>query len=299
MVLPTYNVADYLRPAIESVFQQTYGNWELIVVDDGSTDGTPAFLDRLTDPRIRVLRQRHCGLPARLRNKGLATAQGDYVAFLDSDDIWCPDKLDIQLSALREHSECGWTYCLATRIDDGGEEIRTNSCAPAHPLKGWIVRELMTLEAVVATPTVLVRRDLLMAVGGFDETFSFCEDYDLWIRLAIASQVTIVPNTLAQVRNHQGSYTFGRFEVGESWVQLYEKLAVMLQDPTLRTLARGRRTASLIHLAHRYRWGGRYRQSLAAIWRSAPRGMAAVGWWSALLKGLIRSLLPGKSVRSP
>jgi GT2 family glycosyltransferase len=154
------------------------------------------------------------------------------------------------------------------------------------------VRDLMTIDAVVATPTVMARRDLLTSLGGFDDAFRFCEDYELWIRLALISQVRFVPEYLARVRSHADSYSRGRVEVWEGWVQLYDKLAATLQDPGLVALARSRRSESLIHLARRYRLAGRYRDSLGALWRAAPRGMAAGVWWVALVKGVIRPLVP-------
>src|SRR6266487_2699709 len=98
VIIPTFNREAYLREAIESVFAQTYSNWELIVADDGSTDGTRAYLASVTDRRTHVIELEHCGTPARLRNTALARAQGTYVAFLDSDDLWAPEKLELQIN---------------------------------------------------------------------------------------------------------------------------------------------------------------------------------------------------------
>ena len=294
VVLPTYNVEAYLRAAVQSVLGQTYANWELIVIDDGSTDETRAYLEGLTDDRVHVLRRAHCGNPARVRNDGLGAATGEYVAFLDSDDVWCPEKLATQLADLLEHPECGWSYTFTSRMDERGEELRIPPPRPVRPIAGWIMRGLMTFDAAVATPAVVARRDLLTSLGGFDETFFFCEDYEMWARLAMISQVTVVSKPLARVRSHGASYTFGRVEVWEAWVRLYGKLAVTLRDPTLSALARARRNDSLIHLASRYRLAGRYRESLGALWRAAPRGMTARRWWAALVKGVVRPLLPAR-----
>jgi glycosyltransferase involved in cell wall biosynthesis len=100
VVIPTYNCESYLRQAVQSVFDQTYTNWEAIVIDDGSTDGTASYLDSVAGDRVRVLNHAHCGNPARLRNVGIAAARGAHIAFLDSDDVWFPQKLKAQLEHL-------------------------------------------------------------------------------------------------------------------------------------------------------------------------------------------------------
>src|SRR4051812_24472999 len=110
IIIPTYNRAAYLGAAIASVRAQTFADWELIVVDDGSTDETAAMLDELSDPRIRVLRIGHSGSESITRNAGLRLAEGEWVAFLDSDDLWVPEKLERQLAQMVAQPACQWSY---------------------------------------------------------------------------------------------------------------------------------------------------------------------------------------------
>ena len=105
IILPTYNREVLLRRALESVLAQTYDLWELLVVDDGSTDGTRAYLQTLTDTRVRAILREHCGNAGAVRNAGCRTARGSYLAFLDSDDQWLPEKLALQIADLHAHPE--------------------------------------------------------------------------------------------------------------------------------------------------------------------------------------------------
>ncbi|MGH7451509.1 MAG: glycosyltransferase family 2 protein, partial [bacterium] len=109
VIIPTFNRLKYLKEAVASVFAQTYAHWELIVVDDGSTDDTLHYVSTLDDPRVRLVSETHSGNPARMRNVGVAHARGEYVAFLDSDDLWESDKLAVQLEYL--HTCRGYRWC--------------------------------------------------------------------------------------------------------------------------------------------------------------------------------------------
>jgi glycosyltransferase involved in cell wall biosynthesis len=292
IVLPTYNVEPYLRAAVSSVITQTHAEWELIVIDDGSTDGTGPYLRGLAgDGRIRVLARSHCGNPARLRNEGLAAARGDYVAFLDADDAWSPEKLEIQLQDLRRHAACGWSYTLTSRIDERGAALRLGVERPARPIAGWILEDVITMRATIALPSVMAATEFLRNVGGFDETFLFCSDYELWTRLAAASPARAVPLPLVHVRSHAASHTYSRrVEVWESWVRLYDQLPATLPAQRLAPLARVRRDECLVELAHAYRRAGRSGASFGALRRAAPGGMVTRDWWVALVKGLFRPL---------
>jgi glycosyltransferase involved in cell wall biosynthesis len=122
VILPTYNRAAFLREAIDSVLAQTWQRWELIVVDDGSTDGTRPYLATLADPRIHVLELAHDGNRARLRNRGMTRARGEYLAFLDSDDFWIPTKLERQVTDLiARHRR--WGYAHYRHVDDAGASL--------------------------------------------------------------------------------------------------------------------------------------------------------------------------------
>ncbi|MBA3652809.1 MAG: glycosyltransferase family 2 protein [Actinobacteria bacterium] len=183
VIMPTYNRAATVIRAVESVLNQTFADIELIVVDDGSTDSTPALMENITDPRLRYIRLPTNGGVARARNAGIAVAGSDWLAFQDSDDEWLPGKLESQLAAARDApNDADWViggYTLDS--SDGETVIPQHTLAGADPtpdiLDGW----------PIITPTWLVRRELLAAVGPFDESMRCLEDWDLAFRLSAAS----------------------------------------------------------------------------------------------------------------
>lgn len=294
VVLPTYNRLAYLRQAVQSVLDQTYRRWELIVVDDGSTDGTAEYLASL-GTRVRVLTLAGRGGAARARNAGVGAARGAYVAFLDSDDVWLPEKLAMQVAGLRAQSRCRWSYTFFRRINDDGEEIPLPAGRRWVACEGWILEELITVVAWVATPAVVAERSLLSDVGGFDESLESSEDYDLWLRLARRSEVALVPRALVAVRQHRDN--LWRAEgpaVRASWVRVYERL---LADPGLRgihSLCRRQWVLANVSLADRHRGDGHYLAAVRRLLYAAPSGLTLLGWWRALAKTLLRPIVPAR-----
>lgn len=291
VIVPTYNRSAFLRNAVDSVRRQTYRRWELIVIDDGSTDDTPATLATLDDPRLRLIPLEHTGNPARVRNAGLAVARGEYVAFLDDDDLWLPDKLATQLTGLAR-TGCRWGYTAFRRIDATGQGANDTGVLPWRPHRGWILEALLRIEAVVPLPTVMVERTLLAEVGGFDEAFLDCEDYELWFRLAACSVAHVEEAALACVRVHPQHRQANRERVHASWVAVYEKTARTVRDDRLTALCLRRRAEHQVFLARLLVERGRRGSSLALLARSARRAGGSRAWW----KALARSLLPDPAV---
>lgn len=291
VILPTYNRPEYVTAAIGSVAAQTHRDWELIVADDGSAEATKRVLSELSDPRISILWLSHSGNPSKVRNAAVRQARGEYVAFLDSDDLWDPTKLETQLAALAASPRCRWCYTAVTEIDSSGRPIQIDGRAPWKPLAGNIVEPLITLEALISTSSVLAERSLVEEVGGFDESQRFGEDYDLWLRLAAKSDVAAIDLRLLLERTgHPVSYGRDRIGAYEGWVQLYGKLTQSLSDPRLRALAARRRSESALTLARLYadaKRGG-------AVWRTlandARRGTVTAEWWWQAVKTLVRSV---------
>ena len=206
IIIPTYNRADFLSEAIRSVLAQTFTGYELIVVDDGSTDGTVAMVRGIADPRVSVLSLPHCGSPGRARNAGIARARGRYVAFLDSDNLWEPTKLEDQLAALSAHPECRWCHTGLQCIDEAGAP-HPRWPLPRPASEGWMLEPLLRRRDGVNTSSVLAESTLLREVGGFDETFVWGEDYDLWVRLALRSPIASVRDARVRHRIHASQFT--------------------------------------------------------------------------------------------
>lgn len=180
VVIPTYNRAHCINAAIDSVLAQTLGDVEIIVVDDCSTDDTAARVAAIEDARVLYVAQPSNKGGAAARNAGIRLARGEFVAFLDSDDLWLPEKLAKQIEGLRQAGPgCGLSYTwLACVDDDGNETLRI------HPdIDGACFEQMLVSNFIGSFSNVVVRRALLLEVGMLDESFRSCQDWDLFIRL--------------------------------------------------------------------------------------------------------------------
>ena len=197
VILPTYNRAHLLPRAIESVFSQTSSDWELIVVDDGSTDETPQGIrPYLADPRVRFIRKEGEGVTARTRNAGVRIAQGEYVAFLDDDDLFLPEKLERQVAWMDAHPPIGLLYSSIQVVDGEMKPLRV---MPPNPGRSFL--ELFQ-ENFIQVAAVLVRRKCFDRVGFFDESLSGSEDYLMWLKIAGQFPIDYLPEPLAIYCRH-------------------------------------------------------------------------------------------------
>jgi hypothetical protein len=175
---------------VESVLCQSLGAWDLLVVDDGSTDGTERLLASYAD-RLRYIRTRRRGVSA-ARNLGIEESRGEWLAFLDSDDLWLPGKLERQLQALEACPGTLLCYTDEIWIRDGR---RVNPRARHRKYSGWILEQCLPL-CIISPSSALIGRGLLEQVGGFDERLPACEDYDLWLRIALRHPVLFLEEKL-------------------------------------------------------------------------------------------------------
>ncbi len=204
VLMPTYNRACYVGHAIRSVLQQTFGDFELLVLDDGSTDDTETVVRAITDPRVRYVRCPHRGISATL-NTGVRLARGRYIARLDSDDEWLPEMLATETAVLAVQPEVGLVYARAQAMDAAG-----------HPLaitRGYPLRfpddalRSMLVDDSTCNIAVVVRRTCLDQAGLFDEAFLAHEDWDMWLRVACRSRFAFVDAVLARFRLHDANLT--------------------------------------------------------------------------------------------
>ncbi|MBN1450055.1 MAG: glycosyltransferase family 2 protein [Anaerolineales bacterium] len=198
VIIPTYNRVHLLDECVKSVLEQTYHDYEIIVVDDGSTDSTREIVGQFFGP-IRYVYQEHRGVSA-ARNHGIQLAQGDYITFLDSDDLYLPTKLEKQVRFLDDNPNCGVVYCSYTLFD----EINTLSRRYPATLSGKVYRQFLSqcMLAPVALPTVALRREVLTTCGIFDEKMSSGEDIDLWCRIARHYEFGTIQESLCKIRRH-------------------------------------------------------------------------------------------------
>ena len=217
IVLATHDGARFLPEALASVQAQTFGDWELVLVDDGSTDDTPAIVARAAaDPRVRPLagpRRERCAA----RNRGIAEARAAFVAFLDADDAWAPEKLARQVAALDAEPAAALCYTIARYVDATGRPLAVRR--PPEPLAGRIFPALVRANRMILS-SVVVRRTALDAAGGFDETMPTigCEDWDLWLRIARRAPVAVVAEELTRYRVHGANTAEPQVLAGGLWV---------------------------------------------------------------------------------
>jgi glycosyltransferase involved in cell wall biosynthesis len=244
VVIASHNQARWLGEAIESVRAQTFTDWELVVVDDGSTDDTPGIVRRhqRDDPRVRYLAQSRLERSA-ARNRGVALGSGHLVAFLDADDRWLPEKLDRQVAALSADPAAGLCYTTARFIGPAGEPLAIRK--PPRPIAGDAFSVLMRGNVLILA-SVVVRRACLDEVGGFDPALAplGCEDWDLWLRIARRHRIIAVDDELTLYRKHAGNTGWervldGALRVVDNWYA----------DPdTARRAGFSRRTARALQL---------------------------------------------------
>jgi len=286
VVIPTWNRERLVQQAVASLVAQTYGNWEVFVVDDGSMDSTVDRLNRLALPNLHVVRSTHCGHIGRLRNLGAMAGSGELIAFLDSDDLWRPHKLEKQIHALR-NSNAGWSYTEYTLFADDGAEIPLRS-GKAPAISGHIVRALLNEETGVCPCTLLVRRSLFEAIGGFSEDprLPYRDDAEIALRLARASEAIAIPEPLTLVREHAGRLTRTLDAPHEHSAIVYEFFVKAGGDDASRKLARARWARCLLAAgAHRLE-SGEYRRAAALFWRSIASGGLRVEHLRAAFRGI-------------
>lgn len=182
VVIPTYNHAVLLKVAIDSVVNQTYINWEIIVINNYSSDNTEELVNSYSDPRIRIVNYRNDGIIAASRNMGIKLSQGEYVAFLDSDDLWYPTKLSECINVFKVNMDAD-LVCTGEIWRKDGVEINSVSYGPSDKTD---FRSLLFGGNCVSTSAVIIKRNRLYEAGCFSERkqFLLAEDYDLWIKLS-------------------------------------------------------------------------------------------------------------------
>lgn len=290
-VIPTYNYARFVARAVESVLGQTYPAIECVVVDDGSRDETPQVLEQFGS-RIRVIRQPNRGLSA-ARNTGIAAASGPYVAFLDSDDCWYPEKIERQMALIRSAAELGCVGCGFAHVSPDGsvEEFpgRRNNRSQPETLRLIALRKFWVGGSGSGA---LVRREVLQRVGPFDERLSAAEDWDMWMRLSVTTRIDNVEAVSVAINKH-GTGVFRNVRRMEDNQQaVYEKAirawpealpvglrrrvrALILADAARESIGIGRPDDALVYYRRSLAvWPFSYRQARATT-RLMLRGMAA------------------------
>jgi len=221
VIIPTYNREKALGRAIDSVLEQTCGDFEIIVVDDGSTDGTREVVGAYRE-RVRYIYQENEG-PSCARNRGIEASKAKYIAFLDSDDYYARENLLEKVNFLEANSESGWVYSDGQYVDESGgflERVSDRHNFSRRRVEGDIFEELLYYRNFITTPTVVVRREVLERTGGFDERLSAQEDYELWLRIAVKYPIHYIDKPLVFMTEHADSLSqdFSKWVCGNAVV---------------------------------------------------------------------------------
>ena len=217
VIIHTYNNEKFIGETIESVLNQTYKDYEIIVVDDGSVDGTrDALLPYMHG--IRYHYKENGGI-ASAKNAGISLSHAEFVAFLDHDDLWVPDKLMLQMECFIENPQAGLVYTKYTSFKNG-KELRTK---PEKGYSGWIFKELLS-KSFIQTSTVVVKRECLDAVGPYDETFSLGDEYDMFLRISKKFQCGFIDKGLTRYRVHDTNASNNDFLFDNENLGVYKKV---------------------------------------------------------------------------
>ncbi len=190
VIIPVYNGEKTLRETLESVLNQTFSEFEIIVINDGSKDSTLDIVSSIQDARLKIFSYPNAGQSVS-RNRGFSQACGEFIAFLDADDLWTPDKLEAQFNALQANPQAAVAYSWTNHIDESGNFLRSgNNIA----VTGDVYNQLLVRNFLEHGSNPLIRRQALTEVGGFDQALCPAEDWDMWLRLASRYHFVAVPS---------------------------------------------------------------------------------------------------------
>ena len=232
VVIPTYNRKAVLLESIASVRQQSFGDLEILVCDDGSSDDSreAVLAVAAADSRVRWIAGEHCGAPGLVRNRGIRAATGEWIAFQDSDDLWIPDKLEKQMAVLRNAPDAQFIYAHAAAILPDGSRLRMTPFR--IPRQGRIFETLL-MYSMVHPQTMMVRRSLLDQVGYFNEDLGLriVEDYELVLRLAAAAPFHFVDEDLVLYRTQPDSISADLFRSIDEYEQVLKSIIARFDVP--------------------------------------------------------------------
>lgn len=286
VIIPTYNSAQYVIAAVESVLAQTWRDFEILVIDDGSTDDTEEVM-RHYQMQVRYIRQQNGGV-AVARNRGIAESRGKYIAFLDADDTWLPHKLETQINHLRRQSACRVCYAAFTVVD-----AALNPLGISRSQRSRTAREDLLLRGNIigSICTVVCERTLFEIVGGFDPALSQCADWDMWVRLAAQTEFLYVDEPLVTYRQHGNNMSRNAPLLEADSLQVLRKGFGMADLPaSLRARQRKALARNYMVLAGTYFHARQYRDFVRCAWRAVTMDVQQMDYLITFPKRMIARL---------
>jgi glycosyltransferase involved in cell wall biosynthesis len=287
VVIPAYNAEKTILETIESVLNQTFSDLELIVINDGSTDSTLNIVSSIKDPRLKVYSYPNAGV-AVSRNRGTAQTCGEFISFIDADDLWTPDKLEAQLKALQANPQAAVAYSWVDYITASGEFFRPGNYIT---INGNAYQELLIHCVLENGSNPLIRKQALTEVGGFEQELSLAEDWDMWLRLAARYNFVAVPSPqiLYRMSAQSASTNILKMEAAclKCIVKAYNQAPASLQHLKKKTLATLYRYLSFKALEAP---SGRQSGIIAArcFWNSINNDPSVLWQWQTMLKAFFK-----------
>jgi glycosyltransferase involved in cell wall biosynthesis len=218
VIIPAFNSMKYLPDTLESVLQQTFTDFEVLIINDGSSDNIVQWASGLVDSRVKLISQENQGLSG-ARNTGIAHAQADYIAFVDADDLWEATKLEKQVCCLDDHPKVGLVHTWMALVDERGKP--TGRVLESY-LEGDVWEKIVQWNRI-ACPSVMVRRCCFDTMGGFDRSLRSIEDWDMWIRIATIYPFAVIKEPLAYYRQVPNSMSKNCQVMEQAFHQVIEK----------------------------------------------------------------------------
>jgi glycosyltransferase involved in cell wall biosynthesis len=226
VIIPAYNCEKTIKETIEAVLNQTFTDLELILINDGSQDNTLDVVSQISDPRIQVFSYPNAGVSAS-RNRGIFHATGEYISFIDADDLWTADKLETQLKALQENPKAAVAYSWTDWIDESGKFLGTG----VHlTITGDVFSKLLLVDFMGSGSNALIRKQALIEVGGFETSLVHAEDWDLWLRLAARYHFVAIPSPQILYRKSTNSASMSVLKMEAGSLKVIERAYAQAPD---------------------------------------------------------------------
>ncbi|MEN9519552.1 MAG: hypothetical protein RLZZ381_2140 [Cyanobacteriota bacterium] len=303
VIVPAYNAERTILETIQSVQQQTFQDFEIIVIDDGSQDQTVKLVQTIQDQRLQIFAYENGGVSV-ARNRGISHATGEFVAFLDADDLWTIDKLELQLTALKENPKAGVAYSW-TCFMDVDEQGKPVSFLPSskYSFAGNVYKNLLVSDFIHSGSNTLIRRAAIESTGKFDPTLKSCEDWDYWLRLATRWHFAVVPKHQLLYRRTPESLS-SKVEVMKETSLIAIKKAYQAAPPELQYLKSYTLTSfhiycASLYLQHRTEIAG-VSQARHHLWSAIylrPSILLDRTTQKLLIKLLLKQVFPPSAVR--
>lgn len=246
VLMPAYNCEAYVLEAVSSMLSQSFADFELLAIDDGSTDSTRKLLESVHDPRLRLIsNERNIGLIGTL-NRGLDLATGRYVARMDADDISAPERLEKQVQFLEAHPD---VHVLGTMVNLINEQGKVFGAITGYPKDGDAIHRYLLRECCLIHPSVMFRKDTVLAAGGYSASARHAEDYDLWLRLSDHHEIANLPDKLVSYRMHRNQVSIRNLATQHQVAQHCRMAALK------RRSALGEDVSEIVRVVHADPWG--------------------------------------------